>query len=115
MLKYIHFHILFYFFVINLSAQKIIEGKVVYKEKNETLALEGANLYWHGTSLGTVTDQSGNFNISLSDKTNKLIISFLGFKTDTLTVLSEKYIVHFLKEDETTNLNEVSITERKNS
>ncbi len=115
MTKYIYFNILFYFFVINLSAQKIIEGKVVYIEKYETLALEGANVYWQGTSEGTVTDQSGNFNISMSDKTNKLIISFLGFMTDTITVLSEKYIVHQLKEDQTTNLNEVSITERKKS
>ena len=51
----------------------------------------------------------------MSDKTNKLIISFLGFKTDTITVLSEKYIVHQLKEDQTTNLNEVLISERKKS
>ena len=42
-------------------------------KKYETLALEGANVYWQGTSEGTVTDQSGNFNISMSDKTNKLI------------------------------------------
>ena len=49
------------------------------------------------------------------NKTNKLIISFLGFKTDTLIISSDKKFVHFLTEDLTTNLDEVSLTERKKS
>ncbi len=115
MLKNISIYIAFFLCVINLSAQKIIEGKVVHKEKSETLALEGANVYWKNTNIGTITDKSGDFSIYSSDKTNKLIISFLGFKTDTLIISSDKKFVHFLTEDLTTNLDEVSLTERKKS
>ena len=104
MFKNITIYITFFLYVFNLSAQKIIQGKIVHKVKSETLALEGANVYWKNTNIGTITDESGDFNIYSSDKTNKLIISFLGFITDTLTISSDKKFVHFLTEDLTTNL-----------
>tara|TARA_B100001057_G_scaffold500930_1_gene618922 strand:- start:2819 stop:5011 length:2193 start_codon:yes stop_codon:yes gene_type:complete len=99
----------------NVSSQKIIEGKVVYKEKNETLALEGASVYWKNTNEGTITDIKGDFSLPISKKTNELIISFIGFKTDTLTIFSDKKLIHFLNEDLSTNLDEVSLVERKKS
>ena len=115
MFKNITIYITFFLYVFNLSAQKIIQGKIVHKVKSETLALEGANVYWKNTNIGTITDESGDFNIYSSDKTNKLIISFLGFITDTLTISSDKKFVHFLTEDLTTNLDEVSLVDRKKS
>ncbi len=115
MIKNISLYLLFYFFLSNVSSQKIIEGKVVYKEKNETLALEGASVYWKNTNEGTITDIKGDFSLPISKKTNELIISFIGFKTDTLTIFSDKKLIHFLNEDLSTNLDEVSLVERKKS
>ena len=102
-------------FLNNLFSQEIIEGKVVYKDDLETLALEGANIFWLSTSDGTISDSSGDFRIKKSNKTNLLIISFLGFYTDTLKIDSNEKFVHFMKEDLSNNLDEVSLSERKKS
>ena len=112
----IKYYIYFFLCFINiLSSQEIIKGKIVYKDNRETLALEGASLYWQGTSEGTTTDVLGDFNLKTSNKTNNLIISFLGFKTDTLKILSNKNFVHFLIENLSNDLDEVSVVQRKKS
>jgi len=102
-------------FLNNLFSQEVIEGKVVYKDGVETLALEGANIFWLSTSDGTISNSSGDFRIKKSSKTNLLIISFLGFYTDTLKIDSNEKFVHFMKEDKSNNLDEVSLSERKKS
>jgi len=105
----------FLIFLNNLFSQEVIEGKVVYKDSRETLALEGANIFWLSTSDGTISNSSGDFRIKKSSKTNLLIISFLGFYTDTLKIDSNEKFVHFMKEDKSNNLDEVSLSERKKS
>ena len=102
-------------FLNNLFSQEVIEGKVVYKDSRKTLALEGANIFWLSTSDGTISNSSGDFRIKKSRKTNLLIISFLGFYTDTLKIDSNEKFVHFMKEDKSNNLDEVSLSERKKS
>ena len=96
-----------------MKSQETLKGKVVYKQERETLALEGANVYWLDTNQGTTTDELGDFNLKLSKKSDRLVISYLGFHPDTLKVVSNKKIIHFLKEDLSTNLDEVSLIERK--
>ena len=110
------YYILICLFCINtLKSQDAIKGKVVFKENRETLALEGANIYWLGTSQGTTSDEFGDFIINSSKKSESLIISYLGFYSDTLKIISNKKFVHFLKEDLSTNLDEVYLFERKKS
>ena len=110
----IKYYIFISLFCINfLKSQETLSGKIVYKQDRETIALEGANIYWLSTNEGSVTDQSGDFNIKLSKKSDKLVISYLGFRSDTLKILSNSRFVHFLKEDLSTNLDEVSLVERK--
>jgi len=110
----IKYYIFIFLFCTNiLKSQKTLKGKVVYKQERETLALEGANVYWLDTNQGTTTDELGDFNLKLSKKSDRLVISYLGFHPDTLKVVSNKKIIHFLKEDLSTNLDEVSLIERK--
>ncbi|MEZ4904254.1 MAG: TonB-dependent receptor plug domain-containing protein [Spirosomataceae bacterium] len=42
-----------------------------------------------GTSVATTTDSVGRFDIARAAKSNQLILSYIGFKTDTLKVTSE--------------------------
>lgn len=61
-----------------------IKGTVFGIENNQKVALPGAAVVWAGTSVGTIADENGIFNIQ-PNKTNKsLVISFVGFKTDTI-------------------------------
>jgi outer membrane receptor for ferrienterochelin and colicins len=80
-------------------AQNQLSGQVLIQENNETYPLTGASIYWLNTSEGTVSNEKGGFTLPMSDKTNRLIIQYLGFKTDTLTVDSSQKIIHVMKEE----------------
>jgi outer membrane receptor for ferrienterochelin and colicins len=72
-----------------LSAQTI-SGKVT----NEVQApLEGATITWLGNKKGTTTNETGEFMINLPKKTPyTLLVSFVGYKTDTLRVSDTAFI-----------------------
>jgi len=80
-------------------------------EKNEHIGLAGANVFWLNTSVGTVTDFDGKFTISYSKDNQKLVISYVGFKTDTLTITKPMMVHHWLKPS--TDLDEVTLISRK--
>ena len=95
-----------------MFSQEKISGMIMEaNEKNEHIGLPGTNVYWLGTSVGTITDIDGKFIIPYQKEYTKLVISYVGFKTDTLTILEPKMIHHWLKP--TSNLDEVTITSRK--
>ena len=108
------FYIFITVFCLNiLKGQEVLTGKIVYQVERETKVLQGANVYWLGTNKGSTTDNLGNFSLELSKKSDRLIISYLGFSSDTLKIKSNKKIIHFLKEDLSNNLDEVSLIQRK--
>jgi len=74
--------ILLFFLIINqtISFAQIITGTVFDKTTNETL--EGASVYFDGTTIGSITDIYGNYKIDISKSSNApLVISFIGYKT----------------------------------
>lgn len=97
---------------ITMWSQDKVEGIITEKTSNNTLfPLAGANVFWLDTSVGAVTDIDGKFSIPYQESYNKLIVSFIGFKTDTLTINKSKYIKHELKA--TSDLDEITLTARK--
>lgn len=76
------------FFLIPRTYAQYIKGTVFGKnEKGINEALPGANLYWLGTTIGTSTDVSGSFQLANPDVIPaKLIVSMMGFVSDTLTI-----------------------------
>lgn len=59
--------------------------------------LEGANVYWLNSPTGTITDGQGRFRIPLLEGYDQLVISYVGFITDTLTVRGPQDLTHRLK------------------
>ncbi|MDG1023493.1 MAG: TonB-dependent receptor [Flavobacteriaceae bacterium] len=108
-----YFIILLSIYGISMNAQEAFSGIVFTKEANETLPLEGANVFWLGTQIGGVTDQGGEFSIPFSKKTKQLVISYVGFKTDTLSVNTNIQFRHVLYENSSGNLDEVTVTQRR--
>lgn len=96
-----------------LMAQAAIDGKILIQENNETYPLAGVNIFWLDSAVGTVSNQEGDFSIDPISSTNQLIIKYLGFKTDTLSVTPGKKIFHFMKEDTGESLDEIEITQRR--
>ena len=98
-----------------VSAQALFEGKIIAKEGNESVAISGANIYWKDTAIGTISDNNGDFKLNLAPNNNSLIISYLGYKTDTLTVDVSKKLIYFLQEDTAASLDEVTVTQKQRS
>ena len=78
-------------FLLCFSAQsqssktpKFVKGKVLvprgggHEEKDP---LVGANVYWKGTQVGTMTDASGFYKLETENHTDTLVFSFIGYKT----------------------------------
>ncbi|MBP3243955.1 MAG: TonB-dependent receptor [Bacteroidaceae bacterium] len=59
----------------------------------------GASVQVKGTSNGTITDFNGTFNISGVAKNANLVISYIGFRTQTIPVAGKNDIKVILEED----------------
>jgi WD40 repeat protein len=95
-----------------LFSQEKLIGKIMeVNEKGFQVSLNGANVYWLDTSVGTITDIDGNFSLPYKNEYNKLVISYVGYKTDTLSISSPKMVHHLL--EATGSLGEVIIQARK--
>lgn len=67
-----------------------IKGKVK-NSNNEPLT--GASVHWLSSAIGTSTDSAGQFEIQLpKESIKKLVISFVGYQSDTLTITNENAI-----------------------
>lgn len=109
-MKYI-LYMLLCFPMVLFSQEKITGTILEANENNNALALAGANVYWLNTSIGAVSDIDGKFSLPYESSYKKLIVSYVGFKTDTITVSSAKPIKHWLKA--TSDLDAVTLTSRK--
>lgn len=97
--------------IIAFSQERISGVVLEANDKNQELGLAGANVYWLNTEVGTVTDIDGNFTLSYKPEYNKLVISYVGFKTDTLTINAPIKIKHWLQP--TDNLDAVTVKTRR--
>lgn len=109
-----HLSITFLFILLNLSTyattvHRTLSGSVT-DTKGETIP--GANLIWLHTSTGTGTDANGAFELERAEGNNQLVVSCIGFNTDTLNISSEQeYIDITLSEG--VELQEVNVVARK--
>lgn len=81
---------LFFFAGLSTFAQSKLTGVVI----EETIdgffePIPFANVYWFGTQSGTSTDTLGQFELPLSEKTNELIISYVGYRSDTIEIVEK--------------------------
>src|SRR5258708_26423421 len=60
-------------------------------------AVAGANITLKGSSTGTVSDADGKFAINVTGETAVLVISFIGFATQEITVPSSNYVAVVLQ------------------
>jgi TonB dependent receptor-like, beta-barrel/CarboxypepD_reg-like domain len=64
-----------------------ITGKVFETGADgSSIPLLGANIHWAGSSTGTSTGQDGHFSIDLEEGTHFLVVSYVGYASDTLHI-----------------------------
>ncbi|HET6245616.1 MAG: TonB-dependent receptor [Bacteroidetes bacterium] len=102
--------ILTFVFIIPAYTQGV-QG-IVYENKNgKNLPLPGVNIFWLNTYTGTVSNPDGTFEVNNPERfPAKLIVSFVGFKTDTVVVDNPTRITVIMKNS--VDLKVVEISER---
>ncbi len=69
-----------------VSLAQAVTGVVAEQTKTGVRPLPGATIRWRAQPGGTLTDSVGRFSISTSSSTSQLIISYVGYHTDTVTI-----------------------------
>ncbi len=94
--------------------QEKIKGMIMDKNNpKDNLGVYGASVHWLNTNIGVTTNEKGWFNLPYKKQFKKLVVSFVGYKTDTILVKSLKPVHHFLEESNT--LEEVTIKSNKSA
>jgi len=101
-------------FPIIILAQTNLKGMIMDKQnpKNQ-LGVPGATVNWLNTSIGVVTNEKGWFTIPYKPEYKKLVISYIGFNTDTITITSLEPIHHFITPEN--NLEEITIKSKRDA
>ncbi len=90
-----------------LASAQTLTGRVMDQEKHTPLI--GASVLWVGTTQATSTDADGFFTFTkIPSGATALLISYIGYKPDTVQVQGQQNLVIRLKAE--TDLQEVTIT-----
>ena len=82
---------------INFNNASFIKGIVLQETNTGKLnPLFNASIYWLGTNTGVFTDSVGVFSISPNTNSSKLVISYVGYKSDTIDIASNNELKIFL-------------------
>ena len=72
--------VILFFIPSLLIAQNRVMGKVTESLANgSALPLMGANIIWEGSTVGTVSDENGDFTLPYDAVYKTIIISYVGF------------------------------------
>ena len=84
-------------FPIFILAQTNLKGMIMDQENpKDNLGVAGATVNWLNINIGTITNEKGWFTIPFKKEYKKLVISYIGYKTDTLIVRDLTPIHHFI-------------------
>ena len=75
---------------IGTAQAQTVTGKVIDSESGESLP--GVTILLKGTTTGTFTDVNGNYSLSTSSGDDVLVISFVGYTSQEITVGSQSTI-----------------------
>ncbi|HMP99800.1 MAG TPA: carboxypeptidase-like regulatory domain-containing protein, partial [Cyclobacteriaceae bacterium] len=95
------------FAVVAVAQERRVTGKV--SGADDGLPLPGVNILLKGTSTGTVSDANGNFSINVTGDAAVLVVSYIGYQTQEVTVGSRTMVDISLRSD-ARQLSEVIVT-----
>ena len=115
LMKKIFLFLILIFFSIKQFSQENLEGKILFSEDGKDYPVMGATVKWINTDKGTISNEKGDFKLERESKTDLIVISYVGFQTDTLSVKDINNITHYMSYSEENFLDEVTVSKRRNS
>lgn len=105
-LRSVCFMLLIFLSMPFLSAQELtVSGRITDKGGE---AIIGASILVQGTTSGTITDFDGNFTVPNVASNAVLVVSYIGYKTQNISV-NGKTIFNIVLEEDTETLDEVVV------
>jgi outer membrane receptor for ferrienterochelin and colicin len=96
------------------SVAETFEGRIVEKLSNKKGApLPGASVFWKNTTTGTATDVDGRFTIEKSNKSDILVVQFVGYETREIKIDKLKVKELVIELSPNIELNEVVVSKRR--
>ena len=80
--------ILLFLFTNVIFSQNTFKGYL--KDSNDKLAISGANIFVANTSIATISDENGFFEITVNNSNTDILISFVGYETISVSIKSLK-------------------------
>ncbi|TKG96625.1 TonB-dependent receptor [Puteibacter caeruleilacunae] len=97
-----------------LSAGKNIEGKIIERNNNnELIPVPGAAVFWDNTSVGTISDEEGNFKLPTSDESSILTVRFVGYETKQIEINQNNTEDLVIEISPNIDLDEIIVAERQ--
>jgi outer membrane receptor for ferrienterochelin and colicin len=97
-----------------VPAQTSLKGMIMdVQNPKDNLGVSGATVNWLDTNIGAITNNKGWFTLPYDTQFKKLIVSYIGYKTDTITISNTTPIHHFITLE--TELNEITIRSKRNA
>lgn len=96
--------------VLYASPKEVLQQIAVKGRVTDTLneGIPGANVMVKGTTQGAITDVDGNFSINVPNEKAVLVISFIGYITQEVTV-GNKRMINVTMKDDSQSLEEVVV------
>ena len=89
--KFFLFILILGFSLNSIGQSNVFKGKVL--DAKSSKALDGANIYFYHSKKGLISNLNGEFSISLRLEQDSVIISYLGYTTQTLAISKNTYTI----------------------
>jgi outer membrane receptor for ferrienterochelin and colicin len=97
------------------QVQQFLRGTVMERgDHQQETPLAGAQVYWLGTASGTIADTDGHFSLPLTAQSNKLVVHYIGYRSDTV-VVSGQIVLRILLQEEAKAANDVNVVGERSS
>lgn len=94
------------------SSSHLVKGVVLEDDNTGKFKpLSGASIFWLGTSNGVLADSTGLFSIKHNGISSRLVVSYAGYQSDTITVSEMNELKIVLASNK--QLKEVTITSKQ--
>lgn len=98
----------------NAQSSHFVKGIVLEDDnKGKFRPLSGASIFWLGTGNGVIADSTGVFSIKHDGTGSRLIVSYTGYRSDTITVTDMSEVKIILASDK--KLKEVTVVSKQRS
>jgi outer membrane receptor for ferrienterochelin and colicin len=97
-----------------IFSQTNFKGMIMDKNNpKENPGVEGASIHWLNTNVSAITNKKGWFTIDYKSTYRKLVVNYIGYKTDTITINNLEPLHHFITPEN--NLDGITLKSKRKS